>query len=78
MIVLLKLLIVVAVVSILRSSESFRRMSAELDEAAVISLKKIMRATEESGYPPETIPLLIALTTIAVMAAMSASGFFGR
>lgn len=78
MIVLLKLLIVAAVVSVLRSSESFRRMSAELDEAAVVSLKKIMRATEESGYPPEVIPLLIALSTIAVMAAMSASGLFGR
>jgi hypothetical protein len=49
--VLLKLLIVVAVVSILRSSERFRSMSRDLDEAALDSLQKIMRASEECGYP---------------------------
>ena len=78
MVVLLKLLIVVAVVGILRSSEKFRTMSREFDEAAFVSLKRIMRATEESGYPPKTILLLIAMTVITLMAMMASSGAFGR
>jgi hypothetical protein len=78
MVVLLKLLIVVAVVGLLRSSEKFRRMSRELDEAALISLQRLVRATEESGYPPETIPFLIACSTITFIAMMTASGFFNR
>lgn len=78
MVVLLKLLIVVAVVRILRSSETFRRMSREFDEAALVSLERLVRASEQSGYSPEALPLLIALTTIVVLAAMAASGLFGR
>ena len=76
--VFLKILVIVSVVSVLRSSEKFRTMSRELDEAALVSLKRIVRATEESGYPPEMIPLLIALSTIAFIAMMTASGLFGR
>ncbi|HTG74044.1 MAG TPA: hypothetical protein VMB70_09755 [Terriglobia bacterium] len=53
-------------------------MSSELDEAALVSLKRIMHATEESGYPPETVPLLIAFTTITFVAMMTASGLFGH
>ena len=45
MIVLLKLLVVMAVVSVLWSSERFRTKSREFDEAAYDSLQKIMRAT---------------------------------
>ena len=78
MIVLLKLLVIVSVVAVLRSSEKFRTMSRELDEAALVSLRKIVRATEESGYPPEMIPLLIALSTVSFIAMMAASGLFGR
>jgi hypothetical protein len=78
MIVLLKLLIIVAVVGLLRSSETFKEMSRDLDEAALVSLKRMMRATEESGYPPETILLLMGLTAIAFMAVTAASGVFGR
>lgn len=78
MIVLLKLLIVIAVVGLLRSSEKFRTMSREFDEAALVSLQRMMHATEESGYPPATIPVLIALSTITFIAMMSASGFFSR
>src|SRR5262245_25049485 len=77
-VVLLKLLIVVAVVGLLRSSERFRSMSTELDEAALASLRKLMLATEESGYPRETIPLLIAFSTITFIAMMVASGLFSR
>ena len=72
--VLLKLLIVVAVVSILRSSQKFRTMSRELDQAALDSLQKIMRASEESGYPAELIPLMIALSTVMFMAMMAGLG----
>jgi len=74
MAVLLKLLIVVAVVSILRSSQRFRTMSRELDEAALDSLQKIMRASEESGYPSELIPLMIALSALMFMAMMAGLG----
>ena len=72
--VLLKLLIVMAVVSILRSSQKFRTMSRELDEAALDSLQKIMRASEESGYPSELVPLLIALSALMFMAMMAGLG----
>ena len=78
MIVLLKLLVVASVVSILRSFEKFRTMSRELDEAALFSLQRIVRATEESGYPAQMIPLLIALSTITFIAMMTASGLFSR
>ena len=78
MIVLLKILIVVAVVGLLRSSERFRRMSREFDEAALVSLQKLVRVTEDSGYPPETVPMLIALTTITFIAMMTASGLFSQ
>lgn len=78
MVVLLKLLIVIAVVGLLRSSETFRRKSREFDEAALVSLERMVRATEESGFAPETIPLFIALLTIVVIAMMSASGLFVR
>lgn len=71
MIVLLKLLIVVAVVNLVRSSEKFRVMSREFDEAALGSLRSIMRVSEESGYAPGTIPLLIALSAIMFMAMMA-------
>ena len=72
--VLLKLLIVMAVVSVLRSSERFRTMSRELDQAALDSLQKIMRASEESGYPSELITLMIALSAIMFMAMMAGLG----
>ena len=69
--IVLKLLIVVAVVNLLRSSQRFREMSAEFDEAALGSLRKIMRVSEESGYPPAAIPLLILLSTIMFMAMIA-------
>jgi len=74
MIVLLKLLVVMAVVSVLWSSERFRTKSREFDEAAFDSLQKIMRATEESGYPSELVPLLIGLSAVMFMAMMAGLG----
>ena len=76
--VVLKILIAVAVVGVLRSSQTFRRMSSEFDEAVFLSLRKIMRASEESGYQPETVPLLIVLSTIAFMMMMAALSPLGR
>jgi hypothetical protein len=76
--VLLKLLIVMAVVSILRSSQKFRTMSRELDQAALDSLQKIMRATEESGFPAELVPIMIALSTVMFMAMMAGLGNIRR
>jgi len=74
MIVLAKLLIVVAIVNLLWCSERFRTKSREFDDAALDSLQKIMRASEESGYPSEMIPLLIALSAIMFMAMMAGLG----
>jgi hypothetical protein len=52
MVVLLKLLIVVAVVGILRSSETFRRKSREFDEAAPESTMVVSwRVCIQSGVP---------------------------
>jgi len=76
--VLLKLLIVMAVVSILRSSQKFRTMSRELDQAALDSLQKIMRASEESGFPAELVPIMIALSTVMFMAMMAGLGNLTR
>lgn len=66
-IVLSKLLIIVAVVGILRTSAWFQSMSRELDERAFAALKRIMNATEEYGYPRELIPLLMLLTALSFM-----------
>jgi hypothetical protein len=76
--ILLKLVIAVAVVGLLRCSQKFREMSRELDEAVFHSLKRIMHVTEESGYPRETILLLIVLTAVAVLAMTGASAPPGR
>jgi len=67
MVILLKLLIIFAVVGTLRTSARFRHMSRELDEAAMSSLKQMMHSAEESGFPPELIPLLILLTALCFM-----------
>jgi hypothetical protein len=53
-------------------------MSREFDESAAVSLKRMMRATEESGYPPETIPFLIVLTTVIFMGMIAVSDILIR
>jgi len=65
--ILSKILIAVALVGLLRCSEKFRRMSRETDEQVFSAVKKIMRATEEVGYPPHVIPLLMLLTALCFM-----------
>ena len=64
MVIILKLLIVVAVVGLLRSLKWFRNMGRELDESAYASVKKLMRASEEYGYPPEAGPLFVVLMAL--------------
>jgi hypothetical protein len=49
-------------------------MSRELDQQAFAALKRIMRATEESGYPPQLIPLLILLTALSFMLSLYVTG----
>jgi hypothetical protein len=53
-------------------------MSRELDERAFAALKRAMRATEESGYPPQLIPFLILLTAISFMFSMFVTTAGGR
>jgi hypothetical protein len=67
--ILSKILIIVSVVGLLRCSENFRHMSRELDEQAFSAVKRLMRATEEFGYPPYVIWLLILLTALSLMLA---------
>jgi hypothetical protein len=64
-----KILIVVAVVGLVRCSASFRLMSRQLDEQAFAALRRLMSVTEDCGYPPQLIPLLILLIAISFMAA---------
>lgn len=67
MLILSKILIIAALVGLLRCSEQFRRMSRELDEQVFATVKRIMHATEDSGYPPQLIPLLMLLTVVCFM-----------
>jgi len=62
-----KVLIIVAVVGLMRSSPGIQSMSRDLDERAFAALRRIMRATEDSGYPPNLIPLLMLLTALSFM-----------
>ena len=77
-VLVLKLLIVIAVVGILRTSERFQSMSRELDDSAIAALKRIMSAAEESGFPPEIIPILMLLTALMFMFSMAVTGGAGR
>ena len=65
--ILSKLMIVVSVVGLLRCSSAFREKSSEFDQQVFAALKRVMRATEECGYPPQLIPVLIVLTAICFM-----------
>jgi hypothetical protein len=73
-----KILIAVALVGLVRSSPTFRERSREFDERAFAALKRIMHATEESGYPPQLIPLLILLTALSFMLSMYVTTAGGR
>ena len=72
--ILLRLVMVVCLVGILRSSERFRGMSRTVDESVLIALKKFMHAAEESGLPPEIVPLLLMLTMLVFMSLIVTTG----
>jgi|SwirhirootsSR1_FD_contig_31_4401013_length_478_multi_4_in_0_out_0_1 hypothetical protein len=76
MMILLKLVIVVAVVGLLRSLKWFRNLSREMDEAAYTSVRKIMRASEEYGYPPEAGPLFIVVVALILTLMLPLTPFF--
>ena len=78
MLVLTKILIIVAAVGLLRSSPAIQTMSRDLDEQAFAALRRIMRATEECGYPGSLIPLLILLTAFSFMLSMYVTGLYVR
>ena len=69
MLILSKLLMVAAIVGLLRCSVRFRTMSRQLDEQAYAALRRLMDVTEDCGYPPQLIPLLILLIAISFMAS---------
>ena len=75
---LLRLLIVIAAVGTLHSFKRFRTMSRELDEAVLTSVKRIMHAAEDSGYPPAMVALLMILMTLAFMYATASIWAYGR
>jgi hypothetical protein len=66
-IVVSKILIVISLLGLLRCSPKFREASRELDERAFAVLKRMMHATEDTGYPAELGPMLILLTALCFM-----------
>jgi hypothetical protein len=70
LIILSKLLFAVSLAGLLRCSGKFRSMSRELDEQAFTALRRIMYATEECGYPPQVVPLLMLLTALCYMLSL--------
>lgn len=75
---LTKILIIVAVVGLLRSSPAIQSMSRDVDEQAFAVLRRIMRVTEECGYPASLIPILILLTAFSFMLSMYVTGLYVR
>ena len=73
-----KVLIIIAAVGLMRSSPAIQEMSRDLDERVFVALKRIMRATEECGYPPQLIPLLIVLTALTFVLSSYVTGGFVR
>jgi len=76
--ILTKVLIIVAVVGLMKSTPGIQSMSRELDEQAFAVLRRIMRATEDSGYPAPFIPLLMLLTALSFMLSMYVTGLYVR
>ena len=78
MIIVAKILITLSLVGLMRCSSKFRSMSREFDEQVVAALKRIMHATEENGYPPQVIPLLMLLTALSFMLSSYVTAAGGR
>jgi hypothetical protein len=78
MLILLKLLFIASVVGTLWASPRYRHMSRQLDEATLSSIRRMMWAAEESGFPPEIVPLLIGLLALSFATSAIATTLFGR
>jgi hypothetical protein len=75
---LVKFMFIAAVIGALHTVPQFRKMSRELDQSALNSLKKMMDSAEESGFPPEIVPLLIGLTALSFAVSGVLTTAFGR
>ena len=73
----LKLTIIISTVGLLRTSKRFQSMSRDFDESALTAMKRMMGAAEESGLPPETVPLLMLVTVLAFAISGYLTGVFG-
>ena len=76
--ILLKVLFIASAVGTLWSSTTFRNMSRELDNSALTSIRRMMNAAEESGFPPAIVPLLIILTALSFMISAVVTGPGGQ
>ena len=76
--ILLKILFISSAVATLWTSTRFRNMSRELDQSALNSIKRMMAAAEESGFPPLIVPLLIGLTALSFVISAAVTGAVGR
>jgi hypothetical protein len=75
MMFLLKIVIVIAAVGLLHTFQWFKNIGRDVDEAAYASLKRIMLASEEYGYPPAAGPLLIVLTALLLTLLVTQPSF---
>ncbi len=78
MLFLTKVLIIAATVGLMRSLPAIQEMSRDFDERVFAALKRIMRTTEECGYPPQLIPLLIVLTALSFMLSSYVTGAYAQ
>ena len=78
LVLLTKVLIIVAAVGLMRSTPAIQSMSRDLDEQAFAALRRIMRATEDCGYPPNLIPFLMLLTALSFMLSIYITAGYAR
>jgi hypothetical protein len=76
--ILCKMLVAVSLTGLLRCSRTFRIRSREFDEQTFAALRRVMRTTEDSGYPPDLVPFLILLTALSFMLSMYVTTSGGR
>jgi hypothetical protein len=72
--ILLRLTIGICLIGMLRSSERFRQMSRDIDEAVIIVLKRFMNVAEDSGFPREIVPVFLVLTALTFMFLVVTTG----
>jgi len=68
--VLAKLLLIASVIMLLKTHSRFQTMGRQLDETALLALRRMMRVSEDHGYPPAFIPILTLVTALTFMLSM--------